>query len=196
MKAQEHKNKMKRTYVKDGVTVIEVENQEEGIRAAFDLLKRVVDEKTLLFLSGGTSPLALYKLIADDKFAQIKPGAAATIDEHWGPPGHKASNEAKIGETGLYDYFKRNKVEIHTILHSILNRAETEVRYNNVVQGLMERYHKSVAIMGERKDSDITITPGLLSKINTHIILANQFIYFARSLGRSHSVFKKYIYRA
>jgi 6-phosphogluconolactonase/glucosamine-6-phosphate isomerase/deaminase len=139
---------MKRTYTKNNFNIMEVNDVDEGSKAAFELLRRLIDSKTLLFLSGGSTPKQLYEMIALDTKKQIIPGAVATIDERWGPPGHKDSNEEMIKKTGIYSYFKDLNVEIHTILHGILNKSETAKRYATVVEGLLERFRKQVSIMG------------------------------------------------
>ena len=64
-----------------------------------------MDDKTLLFLSGGDGILPLYKLIVKDSKHKIKPAAVATVDERWGPPGHENSKEEMIRRTGIYAYF-------------------------------------------------------------------------------------------
>jgi 6-phosphogluconolactonase/glucosamine-6-phosphate isomerase/deaminase len=152
-----------RTYIKNNITVIEVEDKKEGSKIAFELLKRIIDKKTLLFLSGGNTPKDLYKLIAQDSSNKIVPGAVATVDERWGYPGHKDSNEKMIEDTGLYKFMEKNNVEIHTILHGILKRPETAKRYDIQLRGLFERFKKSVSIMGIGVDGH---TAGLAANIN------------------------------
>lgn len=137
-----------KTYAKGNFTVIETENAEAGAKSAFRLLTRLVDNKTLLFLSGGETPGQLYRLIAKDADYNLNPAAVATVDERWGPPGHPASNEEMIRKTGLYRHFDPTDTEIHTILHGILNKTETARRYETVLQGLLERIWDTAAIMG------------------------------------------------
>ena len=141
--------------------IIEVKNKVDGAKAAFDLLKKTVDKESAVFLSGGSSPEDLYKLIAQDKKRQVNPLAFCTIDERWGPPDHQNSNELMIKQTGLYDYAHSAGIEVHKILQGILNRHETAQRYAVVIDGIFARTRNSVAIMGIGADGHTAgIAPG------------------------------------
>lgn len=154
---------MKRTYKKGNITVVEVGNRKEGVDIGFLLLERVVDNRSILFLSGGETPKPLYEKIACDDKYKIMPKAVATVDERWGPPGHEGSNEEMIRNTGLYKHFRKAEgTEIHTILHGILQRQETAQRYNTVIEGLFERLGNSTAVMGIGEDGH---TAGLAPKV-------------------------------
>lgn len=145
--------------------IAEVKDRTEGAKVTFGLLKTIVNAETVMFISGGSSPKDLYKLIAQDKTQSVKPLAFCTVDERWGPPGHKNSNELMIGESGLYDYAENAGIEVHKILAGILNRSETANRYNVVLEGLFARASKSVAIMGIGEDGHTAgIAPGVKIK--------------------------------
>jgi len=146
--------------------IIEVKNKEEGAKIAFELLKKIVNKETVMFLSGGSSPKDLYKLISNDKSHSVSPLAFCTVDERWGSPGHKDSNELMIEQTGLYKYAAgacgAAGIEVHKILGGILNRNETANRYNVVLEGVLARAESSVTIMGIGVDGHTAgIAPGI-----------------------------------
>ncbi|MDP3982447.1 MAG: 6-phosphogluconolactonase [bacterium] len=153
-------NSLKR--VVNNMEIIEVKDKKEGARIAFDLLKKIVNKETALFLSGGSSPKVLYELISQDTTCSVKPLAFCTVDERWGSPDHKDSNELMIEQTGLYVYAKAVGIEVHKILGGILNRSETAKRYIVVLEGVLARAASSVAIMGIGIDGHTAgIAPGI-----------------------------------
>jgi 6-phosphogluconolactonase/glucosamine-6-phosphate isomerase/deaminase len=96
------------------VKIETVQNPKQGIKVAKHLLYKTVDPKTVLFLSGGTTPKPLYKALAQEKKLHV--GAVAMVDERYGVPLHKNSNERMIKESGFLDYFKKIQVPFYPIL--------------------------------------------------------------------------------
>lgn len=118
---------------------------------ALEALEKIVDENTLLLLSGGTSPDELYKLMADD--IKIKPGAVAMIDERFGVRMHADSNESMMPDLG---------VKFYPILQEDLNLEQTASRYEKILRDLFLKYPKKVAVMGIGVDGHIAgIKPSL-----------------------------------
>lgn len=117
----------------------------------FEALEKIVDENTLLLLSGGISPDELYKLMADD--IKIKPGAVAMIDERFGARMHDNSNEMMIPDLG---------VKFYSILQDNLDLEQTASRYEKVLRELFAKYPKKVAVVGIGVDGHTAgIKPGL-----------------------------------
>ncbi len=106
---------------------------------------QLVDENTLLFLSGGTSPDLLYRLISQDK--TLKPGAVVMVDERYGPPMHNNSNEKTIGDTGLIGYLAAFNIPFYGITKEG-NMAMVVVHYEQIIEDLFRKFPKKVAVMG------------------------------------------------
>ena len=53
--------------------IVVVQNEEKGIEKAKEILEEKVDKKTVLFLSGGSTPKSLYSALAHEKI--IHPAA-------------------------------------------------------------------------------------------------------------------------
>jgi len=153
------------------IETIGVKNKEEGARAAFELLKGIVNSETAMFLSGGGSPRDLYRLISQDKNRSVKPVAFCTVDERWVVAGSPDSNEQMIASTGLYEYAAGADIEVHKILGGILNRSETALRYGVVLDGIFARIHNSVSIMGIGTDGHTAgIAPYVTLPLNKMVV--------------------------
>lgn len=130
---------------KDGIWIATVKNQEQGIQAAKAVLDTLVDPRTVLFLSGGTTPKPLYEQLAKEGTA---PGAVAEVDERYGPLGHSTSNQLMIEQTGLRAYLAQHGIPYSGILQDGLTLEQTADAYNKVVEGLLRRYGRSIAVLG------------------------------------------------
>jgi 6-phosphogluconolactonase/glucosamine-6-phosphate isomerase/deaminase len=81
------------------------------------LVKKLEDEKIeTLFLSGGTTFTEAYKLfsIKNPKLTNLK--QAILLDERFGKPMHKNSNELTLKNSGILSYFKNNKIKFYSLL--------------------------------------------------------------------------------
>src|SRR4051794_9766788 len=74
-------------------------SQEKGTAFVKELVYRIVNQKTLLLLSGGSTPKKLYSELSQEE--SLRPGAAGQIDERYGQPFHENSNQKMIDGTGL-----------------------------------------------------------------------------------------------
>lgn len=126
------------------IDIVQVKDKEEGNLKAHDILKKLVDLKTLLALSGGTSVDYQTMIV---KPADIKPGAICVVDERYGKPFHKNSNELLLKKQGVGDIAFELRIEFHNIL-SGNNFLETEKVYEKVVGELFKKFNKRVGIMG------------------------------------------------
>lgn len=152
-----HSLKKEQIDKKKGVSVITVENPQEGLLAAKDVLHKVVNNKTVLFLSGGETPRLLYQDLARD--GVIEPGSVAMVDERL-----DISNLEMIRKTGFTDYLERRGIKFHPIIPLEYKnhldgvwRGEQRIdsskwfakQYNTVVEGLLLGKEKEgIAIMG------------------------------------------------
>lgn len=142
------------------IKIIRVKDQKEGSEKALGLLKSTVDNRTLLLLSGGTSPDQLYKLIAQD--SNIIPGAVAMVDERYVTRMHNNSNEKMIVETGLAEYFVQNGIPFYPILEDEIDPEQTALDYEKTLKELFAKFPKKVAVMGIGADGHTSgIKPGL-----------------------------------
>lgn len=122
-----------------------VKNLEEGTQIALKILYEKVDEKTVLFLSGGNTPKALYKKIAEYKSLEV--GAVAMVDDRY-TFHQQYSNEIMIGQSGLISYLNSKNIAFYKILEFGLSRQKTAEEYDETVRFLLTHFPKSVAILG------------------------------------------------
>lgn len=154
--------------IKTGIKIIHCKNQHDASEKALELLLDYIDEKTLLFLSGGSSPKQLYQLIAQHK--KLKPGAVALIDERYGLPMHSQSNEKMIMETGMVNYLENEKIPFYGILKE--GRMDDATgQYEVAVKDLFKSFPKKIAIMGIGTDGHTAgIKPDLVYDHNRLVV--------------------------
>ena len=130
-----------------------------GFELAKNKLYEIVDRKTVLFLSGGRTPAPLYKKWAREKI--IKPGAVAMVDERWGEPYHKNSNEKMLKDTGFLDYLHSINTPFYSMLKDWKNREKSAEEYEELVIYLLKWFPKSIAVLGLGADGHIaSLVPG------------------------------------
>ncbi len=126
------------------IDVVNIKNWEEGQKKAHDILKKMVDGETLLALSGGTS--VDYRLMLVDP-NDVVPGAISIVDERYGEPFHKNSNELLLKNIGVKDWADKNCIESHKFLRGI-DFLETAKEYGKEIKDLFGRFKKRVGVMG------------------------------------------------
>jgi len=139
------------------VTIITVENQQEGLALVRDVLYKKVNDQTLLLLSGGSTPKGLYRALAKEK--KLTVGAVGMVDERI-----DKSNYRMIKSTGLLDYFESLRINFYPILRTHLkgvrlNPESAAGVYNGTVLKLVKKFKKKVAIMGIGEDGHIAGLP-------------------------------------
>lgn len=127
------------------LTSEKVLDKQEGMVRSENLLDALVDRKTVLFLSGGSTPKDLYAKIAKDQ--KLTPGAVAMVDERYGKRFHENSNELMIKNTGLILYLEKKNIRFYPILEDQTGEKTTE-NYDETVRFLLSFFPKSVAIIG------------------------------------------------
>lgn len=145
--------------VRKGLSVINVENLQKGTLLAKSILSKIVDKKTVLFLSGGSTPKPLYELIA--KKGGLSFGAVVMVDERFGGKMHKNSNEKMIRETGLLLYLEEKKIPFYPILQLHPKGVASYLAgdYNKKVKYLLRLFSKKIAIMGIGEDGHTASLP-------------------------------------
>lgn len=128
-----------------GVTIATVENTNEGFHLVKTLLYTVIDPKTVLYLSGGSTPKVLYEQFAKDE--KLVPGAVGMVDERFGKKLHEKSNEKMFGETGFLRYLQMRDIPFYPMLTDT-SREQTADAYDQKLRELNATYHQSVAILG------------------------------------------------
>ena len=151
---------------KNGIKIIRVRNAEEGIEVCQKLLYEMVTKSVVLFLSGGSTPKALYQKLAEGK--KLNAGAVAIVDERFGEKLHETSNEKMINDTGLIEYLEENKIRFYPILEESEMR-ETASDYDETVRFLFNYFQKSIAILGIGADGHTAGIPAI-AEISQKII--------------------------
>lgn len=131
-------------------------NDLKGLDVAKEKLYEIIDRKTVLFLSGGKTPIPLYKKFAKEKI--LKPGAAAIVDERWGKPMHEGSNEKMTKDIGFWDYLRSSGIPFYGVLEN-KSLAQTRKNYDETVRYLLKWFPKSVAVLGMGSDGHIASLP-------------------------------------
>lgn len=126
------------------IKLVKVKDKKEGQVKAHDILKKLVDGKTLMALSGGTSMDYRSMIVNPD---DIVPGAICVVDERYGEPFHENSNELLMKNAGVKDFADEKCIESHKILRGE-GFLETAKAYEKDIEGLFSRFSKKVGIMG------------------------------------------------
>jgi 6-phosphogluconolactonase/glucosamine-6-phosphate isomerase/deaminase len=133
-----------------GISVVTVENQQEGFDAALNILSRIIDKKSVLYLSGGRTPKELYFKLARDE--SLTPGAVGMVDERYGERFHENSNERMIRDTGFLRYLEMLDMPFYPILQAGLSRVETAHEYDAKLRSLQSTFPKHIGILGIGED--------------------------------------------
>ncbi len=136
-----------------------------GFELAKNKIYEIVDRKTVLFLSGGKTPAPLYRKFAKEKI--IKPGAVAIVDERWGEPMHKNSNEKMIKDIGFLDYLHSINTPFYSVLKNRKSREKSAEEYDELVRYLLKWFPKSIAVLGLGSDGHIAGLPAGNEKLKT-----------------------------
>jgi 6-phosphogluconolactonase/glucosamine-6-phosphate isomerase/deaminase len=144
---------LQRKESRNGILIINMDSAKQGSELARDLLYDMTNHDTVLFLSGGKTPVTLYSELGREQKLTI--GAAAIVDERFGNPMHPDSNELMIEKTGLAEYFKKGNIPFYRILSEKQTIADTALRYDISVRYLISHFQKSVAILGIGQDGHI-----------------------------------------
>jgi len=113
--------------------IITVENQEQGLDVAKNVLYKNVDDQTLLFLSGGSTPKDLYSALAKEKKLAVK--AVGMVDER-----KDKSNYKMIKSTELIEYLDGLKIKFYPIISA--------ASYDRNIRKIIDSSKNKVAIMG------------------------------------------------
>lgn len=128
-----------------GITVANVKDSITGVDLVSKVLYEVIDRKTVLYLSGGSTPKILYSRLAQEE--KLFPGAVGQVDERFGPDFHQSSNQLMIKGTGLLRYLQIRDIPFYPILQN-KTREETARNYDEKIRELNAIFQKNVAIMG------------------------------------------------
>lgn len=128
-----------------------------------DIFYNSIDQKTLLFLSGGRSPKTLYNELGREK--ALHPGSVALVDERYGKPLWEDSNERMLQESGFRSYFSSYGVPFTGVLQEKLSLEETADMYDQKIRGLLQQFPGSVALLGIGLDGHIAGIPAGREKL-------------------------------
>ncbi len=167
------------THKNQGITVAKVLDSTAGVELTKEILHQIIDRKTVLYLSGGSTPKSLYTEIAREEL--LIPGAVGQVDERFGEPFHPNSNQLMIRGTGLLRYLEIRDIPFYPILQSEKSREEAADLYDQKLRELNAVFQKSVAIMGIGIDGHTSGMPALDSEfriqnselLRTHNLVAS-----------------------
>ena len=151
---------------KNGIKIIKAESPGQGFEICRSLLYESVTKKTVLFLSGGSTPKGLYELLAKEK--KLKPGAAAIVDERYFPISNiknqrqdlEGSNEKMIRDAGLIGHIE-NSARFYPVLKD-KSLEQTVKDYDETVRFLLSHFPKSIGILGIGPDGHTAgLPPGI-----------------------------------
>lgn len=126
-----------------GLSICSVINQQKGFDLITELLYLIVNNKSVLYLSGGETPRDLYRRIAVQN--KLNPGALGLIDERYGPRLHAGSNELMIRDTGLLNAVN---VPFFPMLNADCSLEESASDYDKKLRFLHSTYQKHIGILG------------------------------------------------
>lgn len=152
---------------KENILVLETATAQKASEVIVEILDRYSDFKTALFLSGGSTPKKLYEFIAAGK--NVKAGAVGQIDERFGEPMHKNSNQQMISETGLIEYFESLNIRFYPILQAEKSIEEDARDYDEALRFVTKYFPKTVGILGIGEDghtAGIPAIPEIVTKIS------------------------------
>jgi 6-phosphogluconolactonase/glucosamine-6-phosphate isomerase/deaminase len=135
-----------RSHLNQGIQMAHVSSEEQGFVLVKEILYKITDRKTALYLSGGRTPKGLYVQLAHAE--KLRPGVVGLVDERFGSPMHEKSNEKMLQDTGLQRYFTMTGVTFHPILQYGMTREEIAERYDQELRELLAQYQLHVAILG------------------------------------------------
>lgn len=151
--------------IKDGISILKVHGSTPGVELAKREIYKIIDERTALFLSGGSTPKHLYQILTKER--KLKVGAVAMVDERFGLPFHQNSNEKMIRETGFLSYLEEKKIPFYSILRFHPKGVASDIArdYDEVIQGLFKKFQKRVAILGIGADGHVAGIPPRSEKL-------------------------------
>jgi 6-phosphogluconolactonase/glucosamine-6-phosphate isomerase/deaminase len=148
-------------HINEGITFCAVQDEQQGVTLAKDLLYGLVDAKTVLYLSGGKTPQKMYKELFHE--GRLLPGAVGQIDERFGESYHTNSNQRMLKDTELLRYFALRDIPFYPILQS-RTREETAELYDEKLRSLHAAFQRHVGILGIGVDGHTAGLPAQSSK--------------------------------
>src|SRR3990167_10658696 len=126
-----------------------VSDESKGIEIAKKKIYEFVDQKTVLFLSGGKTPFNLYQKFASEKI--LKPGSVAMVDERYFTSEELRTNNEKLNSTngkmikntGLLSYLESEKIPFYVILKN-KPLEKTAKNYDRKVRKLLNQFQKNI----------------------------------------------------
>src|SRR3989344_8244149 len=103
----------------------------QGVEIAKDKIYASVDEKTVLFLSGGSTPKLLYQTLAKEK--KLKVGVVAMVDERYFTSEElktksgklNSTNEKMMQDSGLLNSLTLQHIPFYSIVRQDLRLHPT-----------------------------------------------------------------------
>jgi 6-phosphogluconolactonase/glucosamine-6-phosphate isomerase/deaminase len=147
-----------------GILTGTVNSEEQGILLASSILYALVDEKTVVYLSGGRTPKHFYELVAREE--KLLSAVVGLIDERYGKSGHENSNERMIAATGLLRYLQMRDIRFYPILSVDKDREATANTYDGSVRAFHTMFPKSLGVLGIGLDGHTAGIPAQSATVN------------------------------
>ncbi len=177
------------SYTKQGILIVTT-SQVNGLKFTKELLYRIVDQQTLLFLSGGSTPKSLYKEIAQEE--RLYPGTVGQVDERYGNPNHENSNQKMISDSGLLDYFDTKKIPFYPMLKKDI-RINLAKKYDKTLHDLLNIYSKSIGLCGIGADGHTAGIAGNRKDFANPMFESTRKNDFVSEFNDVHGIFKERI---
>lgn len=140
------KDKERNTFQKEGMIVSVVPTVTKGFTLAKELLYKLVDTKTVLYLSGGKTPKELYVDLAHEEV--VHPGAVGLVDERYGEKFHDSSNEKMLRDSRFLRYLEMRDIPFYPMLIGEQGRVDTARTYDEKIRELNTTFTRSIATLG------------------------------------------------
>jgi len=177
------------THTTQGI-LIATTSQVNGLKFVKELLYRIVNEHSLLLLSGGKTPKELYQQLAREEL--LTPGTVGQIDERYGDPFHENSNQKMISDTGLLQYFDSQKIPFYPILKKEL-RVNLSEKYDRTIRELLRIFQTSVGLCSIGSDGHTAGIAGNRKDFVNPMFESTRKNDFVSEFNDVHGIFKERI---
>src|SRR5581483_604424 len=165
--------------IKQNLAIARVNSLEQGTNLVANLLYKLSNNSSLIFLSGGKTPHKLYKKLAKEK--RLKALSVALVDERFGTKFHINSNESVIIDSGLIKYFEQKNISFFPILNKSKNLKITADNYEKLIEKILkQKCSLKIAIFGIGADGHTAVIIPSGNNFNNPIFTTgkNRFVYY------------------
>lgn len=135
------------SYKNCGVLICRVESEKQGFDLVSLIFKKIVDKRSVVYLSGGKTPRSLYERWGEEEW--LSAGACGMVDERFGEKWHKNSNELMMRGCGLLRYLETRDIPFYPVLQvTNEDRGKIARLYDAKMRELLSVFPKHVGFLG------------------------------------------------